>query len=167
MLKSIIAGAAFAAVSVLGATAASAAEDWVAVERSIDVNAPAAKVWGMIGGYCDFGKVRNIPCTYTKGTGGLGTVRKLNNAVEEVKVGEGIYSYGYFQTVGTRTNQRYHGNMSVVPSRDGKTSKIVYTLIYDQGVLKDDAERASTKASTETSFQSAIEAMKKMVEGGK
>ena len=83
MLKSIIAGAAFAAVSVLGATAASAAEDWVAVERSIDVNAPAAKVWGMIGGYCDFGKVRNIPCTYTKGTGGLGTVRKLNNAVEE------------------------------------------------------------------------------------
>lgn len=163
-MKTIIAGAAFALIA---ASSASAAEDWVAVERSIDVKAPAAKVWAQVGGYCDFGKVRNVPCVYTKGAGGLGTVRKLNNVTEEVKVGEGIYSYGYFQTVGARTAQRYHGNVSVVPSKDGKTSKIVYTLIYDQGVLKDDAERASTKTTTEASFQTAIETMKKMVEGGK
>jgi opacity protein-like surface antigen len=163
LLKSILAGAAVALV----ATAATAAEDWVTVVRTIEVKAPAAKVWGLVGGYCDFGKVRNVPCVYTKGAGGLGTIRKLNGVTEEVKVGEGQYSYGYFQTVGARTQARYHGNVSVTPSADNKTSKIAYTLIYDQAGFASDAERASQKAAMETSFQEAIETMKKMAEGAK
>jgi hypothetical protein len=50
---------------------------------------------------------------------------------------------------------------------DGKASKIVYTLIYDQGALKDDAERASTAATLGTRFQGAIEQMKAFVEAAK
>ena len=166
MLKSILAGAALALVATAG-SAAPAAEDWVTVVRTAEVNAPAAKLWGLVGGYCEFGKVRNVNCTYKKGTGGLGTIRVLNGVTEEVKVGEGHYSYGYFQTAGARVIARYHGNMSAIPSADGKTSKLVYTLIYDQAGFPSDAERASQKAAMETSFQDAVNIMKKMAEEAK
>jgi hypothetical protein len=157
--------AAGAVLAVLASNGASAAEDWTAVERSIAVNAPAEKVWSLIGGYCQANKNRGAPCDFVKGTGGLGTNRKVSPTTEEVKVAEGVYSYGYFQTLGTNTGLRYHGNVSVVP--DGKASKIVYTLIYDQGALKDDAERASTAATMGTRFQGAIEQMKAFVEAAK
>lgn len=161
MLRGMMAGAVLA----LAATSAMAAEDWVAVERSIAVNASAEKVWSQIGGYCQANKNRNAPCDFINGTGGLGTDRKLNPTTEEVKTAEGLYSYGYFQTLGANTGLRYHGNVSVVP--EGKSSKIVYTLIYDQGALKDDAERASTAATMGTRFQGAIEQMKTFVEAAK
>jgi hypothetical protein len=165
MIKTMLAGAALA-LAATTSSAAPAAEDWVTVVRTAEINAPAAKVWGLVGDYCAFGKVRNIPCTYKKGSGGLGTIRVLNGTTEEVKVGEGQYSYGYFQTVGARTQARYHGNMSVLPT--GATgSRIVYTLIYDQAGFASDAERASQKAAMETSFQDAVNIMKKMAEEAK
>ncbi len=159
MLKTIIAGAAFALI----ATAAFAAEDWVAVERSIEVKAPAAKVWGLLGGYCAANKARGAPCDFTKGTGELGTIRKLNPTTEEVKVAEGQYSYGYMQTLGASTPLRYHGNISVLPV-SGASSKIVYTLVYDQGALATDAERETTRNTFGTRFQGAIEQMKTLAE---
>lgn len=159
--------AAGAALVFAAAAPAMAAEDWVTVLRTIDVARPASAVWAVYGGYCEFGKVRNVSCVYTRGDGGLGTIRRLANAVEEVKVGESPYSYAYFQTVGDRVNQRYHGNLSVVPSADNKRSRIVYTLIYDQGTLASDAQRAAVRAGLETAFQRDVEKMKATVEGAK
>lgn len=162
-MKSILAGAALA----LAATGASAAEDWVTVVRSAEIARPASQVWALVGGFCDFGKVRKVSCTYKKGTGGLGSIRVLNGVTEEVKVGEGQFSYGYFQTVGARVAARYHGNMSAIPSADGKTTRMVYTLTYDQAGFPSDAERASQKAAMETSFQEAVDTMKAMAEAAK
>ncbi len=167
MLKSILAGGAIALAAGSLASGASAAEDWVTVVRSAEIARPASAVWALVGGYCEFGKVRKVSCTYKKGTGGLGTIRVLNGVTEEVKVGEGQYSYGYFQTVGARTQARYHGNMSAIPSADGKTTKMVYTLIYDQAGFATDAERASQKAAMETGFQDAVDTIKAMAEAAK
>ena len=159
MLRALICGAVLA----LAASAALAAEDWVAVERTIEVKAPAAKVWGLLGGYCAANKARGAPCDFTKGTGELGTIRKLNPTTEEVKVAEGQYSYGYMQTLGASTPLRYHGNISVLPV-SGASSKIVYTLVYDQGALATDAERETTRNTFGTRFQGAIEQMKTLAE---
>jgi hypothetical protein len=52
----------------------------------------------------------------------------------------------------------------VLPQGDGKSSNIVYTLIYDQGVLASDAEREATRTTFGTRFQGAIEQMKALAE---
>lgn len=47
-----------------------------------------------------------------------------------------------------------------------KTSKIVYTLMYDNSMLPDDAAREKDKASRTAMFTGAINNMKILAEGG-
>src|SRR6516162_11041376 len=60
----------------------------------------------------------------------------------------------------------YHGTLEARPVTP-TTSKIVYTLFFDNSMLPDDAARAADKERRRTRFMQALQNMKTLVEGGK
>jgi len=140
---------------------------YVAIPLEIDVNRPAADVWARIGKYCDIAEWLQIPagCKMLSGVEGeVGSVRSIAN---EVLVGKSQYSYTYTQTVRAgRPYNLYHGTLEARPVTD-KTSKIVYTLMYDNSMLPDDAAREKDKLNRTATFQRAMTNMKTLAEGGK
>jgi hypothetical protein len=139
---------------------------YVTIPLEITVDRPAADVWKRVGKYCDIGEWLQIPagCKILSGTDGeIGAVRSVAN---EVLVGRSQYSYTYTQTPRNgRPYNLYHGTVEVRPVTD-KTSKIVYTLLYDNSMLPDDAAREKDKASRTATFTRAIQNMKVLAEGG-
>jgi len=139
---------------------------YVTIPLEIAVDRPAAEVWKRVGKYCDISEWLQIPagCKILSGTDGeIGSVRSVAN---EVLVGKSQYSYTYTQTPRNgRPYNLYHGTVEVRPVTD-KTSKIVYTLMYDNSMLPDDAAREKDKASRTATFQRAIQNMKTLAEGG-
>src|SRR4030095_131676 len=95
--------------------------------------------------------------------GEVGAVRSIGR---EVLVGKTDLSYTYTQpaTEG-RPYMLYHGPLEAKPV-PATTSKIVYTLMWDNSTLADDAARERDKAQRTTTFTRAIENMKILAEGG-
>lgn len=139
---------------------------YVTIPLEIAVDRPAADVWKRIGKYCDIAEWLQIPagCKILSGTEGeVGSVRSVAN---EVLVGKTPLSYTYTQTVRAgRPYNLYHGTLEARPVTD-KTSKIVYTLMYDNSMMADDAAREKDKASRTATFQRAMTNMKILAEGG-
>jgi len=139
---------------------------YTTIPLEIAVDRPAAEVWKRVGKYCDIGEWLQIPagCKILSGTDGeVGAVRSVAN---EVLVGKSQYSYTYTQTPRNgRPYNLYHGTVEVRPVTD-KTSKIVYTLMYDNSMLADDAAREKDKAGRVATFTRAIQNMKTLAEGG-
>jgi hypothetical protein len=132
----------------------------------INVAKPAKEVWSKVGGYCDISKWLNVDCKITSGNGGIGTVRVLaGGRVTEILIGATDLSYGYTQPVkeGTWYNL-YHGFLEAKPVTD-KTSKLVYTLMYDISDKADKSEKDKDIANRKMRFEGALENMKKMAEG--
>ena len=138
--------------------------NYVTIPLEIMVNRPAADVWKRVGKYCDIGEWLRVQCTIISGRDGeVGAVRSIGN---EILVGKTELSYTYTQPV--REGQPYilyHGTVEARPVT-ATTSKIVYTLIYDNSTLADDAAREADKARRTQQFQTAIENMKILAEGG-
>jgi len=130
----------------------------------IDVNRSAADVWKRIGKFCDIGEWFQIPCTITQGKDGeFGAVRSVAN---EVLVGKTELSYTYTQPVRAgRPYDLYHGTLEARPVTP-TTSKLVYTLTYDNSMLADDAAKAADRARRLTTFTRALQNMKTLAEGG-
>ena len=63
-------------------------------------------------------------------------------------------------------NAFYHGNLEV-KALTPKTSRIVYTLMYDNSMLPDDAARTRDLETRRTTFMRAMNNMKILAEGGK
>ena len=139
---------------------------YTTIPLEIAVDRPAAEVWKRVGKYCDIGEWLQIPagCKILSGTDGeVGAVRSVAN---EVLVGKSQFSYTYTQTPRNgRPYNLYHGTVEVRPVTD-KTSKIVYTLMYDNSMLADDAAREKDKAGRVATFTRAIQNMKTLAEGG-
>jgi len=139
---------------------------YTTIPLEIAVDRPAAEVWKRVGKYCDIGEWLQIPagCKILSGTDGeVGAVRSVAN---EVLVGKSQYSYTYTQTPRNgRPYNLYHGTVEVRPVTD-KTSKIVYTLMFDNSMLADDAAREKDKAGRVATFTRAIQNMKTLAEGG-
>jgi hypothetical protein len=137
---------------------------YTTINLEIAVNRPAADVWKRIGKYCDIGEWLQVPCTILSGKDGeVGTVRSVAN---EILVGKTELSYTYTQPV--REGQPYnlyHGTLEVRPLT-ATTSKIVYTLLYDNSMLPDDAARERDKTQRTTRFTAAMQNMKTLAEGG-
>ena len=140
---------------------------YITIPLEIAVDRPAAEVWKRIGKYCDIAEWLQIPggCKMLSGVEGeVGSVRSIAN---EVLVGKTELSYTYTQTVRAgRPYNLYHGTLEARPVTD-KTSKIVYTLMYDNSMLPDEAAREKDKASRTATFQRAMTNMKTLAEGGK
>jgi hypothetical protein len=145
-------------------SSAVAAPTYISIPLEIAVNRPAAEVWKRVGKYCDIGEWLRIPCTITSGKDGeFGAVRSV---ASEVLVGKTELSYTYTQPVRDgRPYNLYHGTVEARPVTP-TTSKIVYTLFFDNSMLADDAARAADRARRVTQFTTALENMKILAEGG-
>ncbi len=140
---------------------------YTTIPLEIDVNRPAAEVWARIGKYCDISEWLQIPAGCKMLSGAEGEVGSVRSIANEVLVGKTQYSYTYTQTVRAgRPYNLYHGTLEVRPVSD-KTSKIVYTLMYDNSMLADDAAREKDKVGRTATFQRAMTNMKTLAEGGK
>src|SRR6185312_3451264 len=149
---------------VLGTAAASAATyDYATVVVSVDVARPADAVWKKVGSFCDIGPVLKMKCAYISGNGGLGTVRHLSGRfdVDEVMVAKTSHSYTYTQP---NTKNLYHGTVDV-ESTGPDSSKITYSVFYDESGLKTDEDRAKSRDRYKKNFTAALETMKQMAEG--
>jgi len=137
---------------------------YTSIHMEIDVNRPAAEVWKRVGKYCDIGEWLRVPCTITSSKDGeFGTIRSVGS---EVLVGKTDLSYTYTQPVRVgQTYNLYHGTLEAKPVT-ATTSKLVYTLLYDNSMLPDDAARERDKAQRTARFMQALENMKTLAEGG-
>ena len=128
------------------------------------MNAPVDAVWARVGKYCDIGEWGIPNCTILSGDGNsLGTVRSIGH---EVLVGKTKYSYTYTQPVreGVAYNM-YHGSLEAVALTD-KTTRLNYTLVFDNSNLADDAARNKDIDNRRTRFTRMLENMKTLSEGG-
>jgi hypothetical protein len=139
---------------------------YVSIPLEITVNKPAAEVWKRIGKYCDIGEWFQIPggCTITQGKDGeFGAVRSVAN---EILVGKTELSYTYTQPVRAgRPYILYHGTLEARPVT-ATTSKLVYTLVYDNSTLGDDAAKEKDRQTRTATFTRALQNMKTIAEGG-
>ena len=145
-------------------SSAVAAPTYAFIPLEITVNRPAAEVWKRVGKYCDIGEWLRIACTITSGKDGeFGAVRSV---ADEILVGKTELSYTYTQPVrADRPYNQYHGTLEARPVT-ATTSKLVYTLMFDNSVLADDAARERDKAQRTTQFTQALQNMKILAEGG-
>ena len=140
---------------------------YATIPIELEVNRPAAEVWKRIGKYCDIGEWLQIPAGCSIVSGKDGEVGAVRSVAGEVLVGKTEFSYTYTQTVRAgRPYNLYHGTLEVRPLTD-KTSKIIYTLMYDNSMMADDAAREKDKASRTATFTRAVQNMKTLAEGGK
>ena len=137
---------------------------YLSIPLEIEVNRPAAEVWKRVGKYCDIGEWLRIPCTITSGKDGeFGAVRSVAG---EILVGRTELSYTYTQAVRTdRPYNLYHGTLEARPVTP-TTSKLVYTLVFDNSMLADDAARDRDRTQKIATFTRALENMKILAEGG-
>jgi hypothetical protein len=137
---------------------------YVTIPLEITVNRPAAEVWKRVGKWCDVGEWLQIPCTITWGKDGEpGAVRSVAN---EILVGKTELSYTYTQPV--RIGQPYnlyHGTLEARPLT-ATTSKLIYTLMFDNSTLPDAPARDRDIAAKTATFTRALQNMKTLAEGG-
>ena len=137
---------------------------YITIPLEIAVNKPAAEVWKRVGKYCDIGEWFRIPCTIVSGKDGeVGSVRSVAG---EVLVGKTELSYTYTQTVKPNVPYNlYHGTLEA-RLVTATTSKLVYTLVFDNSMLADDAAREKDRAQKTATFTRALDNMKILAEGG-
>ncbi len=128
------------------------------------MNRPAAEVWKRVGKYCDIAEWFQVACTITSGKDGeVGAVRSVGG---EVMVGKTDLSYTYGQTPRPgRPYNYYHGTLEARPVT-ATTSKLVYTLMYDNAMLPDDDARTKDITQRRARFTQALQNMKILAEGG-
>jgi hypothetical protein len=141
---------------------------YVSIPLEIAVSRSAAEVWKRTGKYCDIQEWLQVDCAIISGKDGeTGAVRSLRNgAVIEILVAKTALSYTYTQPVreGPRYNL-YHGTVEAVPM-SATTSKLVYTLVFDNSMLADDAAREKDIQQRTAQFTRALKNMKTLAEGG-
>ena len=139
--------------------------EYTTIKLEIDIAKPAKEVWAKVGGYCDIAEWLKVECTITSGDGGVGTVRVLaGGRVTEILVAQTELSYGYTQPV--REGQfynLYHGFMEARPVTE-RTSKMLYTLVYDISDKPDQAAKDADIARRRGMFEGALQNIKAIAE---
>jgi hypothetical protein len=137
---------------------------YVSIVMEVAVERPAVDVWKRVGKYCDIADWLRVNCTITSGKDGeVGAVRSVGN---EVMVGRTELSYTYTQPVREgRPYNMYHGTLEARPVT-ATTSKLVYTLMFDNSMLADDTARQADIERRRTQFTQALQNMKILAEGG-
>jgi hypothetical protein len=144
-----------------------AAPTYISIPMEITVNKPAAEVWKRVGKYCDIAEWFQIAtgCQITAGKDGeVGAVRTVGS---EILVGRTELSYTYTQPVRDgRPYNLYHGTLEARPI-NARTSKLVYTLMYDNSLVPGDAAAKQAEIDRrKASFERALANMKILAEGG-
>lgn len=133
----------------------------------IEVNRPIDAVWARIGKFCDVGEWLQTTCAITSGSANeLGAVRTVRNSVVELMVAKTDFSYTY--TMPPRVGVPYnmaHGTL-LAKVMTASTTKLVYSFVYDNSMLADDAARGTEAAARRTRVTKALQNMKILAEGG-
>lgn len=139
---------------------------YLSLPLEITVNRPVGEVWKRIGKYCDISEWLQIAAGCTILSGKDGEIGAVRSVATEVLVGKTEYSYTYTQPVRAgRPYNLYHGTLearALTPT----TTRLLYTLIYDNSMLPDDAAREKDRASRAAVFTRALNNMKTIAEGG-
>jgi hypothetical protein len=137
---------------------------YASIEMEVTVDKPAAEVWKRVGKYCDIGEWLRVACTITSGKDGeLGAVRSVGT---EVLVAKTEFSYTYTQPPREgRPYNLYHGTLEARPLT-ATTTRLLYSLVFDNSMLADDAAREADKTRRRTQFTNALQNMKILAEGG-
>lgn len=153
-----------AGLGVCGGLAA-AEPEYATIELEIDIARPADEVWAKVGGYCAIAEWLEVDCEITSGDGGMGTVRVLaGGRVTEILVAKTDLSYGYTQpAVEGQFYNLYHGFMEARPVTD-RTSKMLYTLVYDISDKADQAAKDADIARRTGMFEGALQNIKRIAE---
>lgn len=139
---------------------------YLVIPLEIAIDRPAAEVWKRIGKYCDIAEWLQIAAGCKMLSGVEGEVGSVRSVANEVLVGKTEFSYTYTQPVRAgRPYNLYHGTLEVRPVT-AKTSRLYYTLVYDNSMLPDEAAREKDKASRTATFTRAIQNIKILAEGG-
>lgn len=148
-----------AALSLAGA--AQAATDFVTIPLETTVNAPADVAWKKVSGYCDIGAWFKTTCTISSGKDGeVGAVRVIAGRVTELLVAKTAWSYTYSQP---KSPIDYHGTLEIRPV-DKKTSKLLYTLVYDAAALPDPTKKDADVAGRTKQFTGLLATIKGVAE---
>lgn len=154
MLRTTCFAACAAALSI--AAPAQAAGDYVAIVQETEIAAPAETAWAKVKGYCDIGAWLNTTCEITSGKDGeLGAVRKIAGRIDEVIVAVTPMSYTYADV---DPKILYHGTVEIRPV-DARTSKLVYSLFFDQASIPQD-QREANRARRAAMFKGVMATMK-------
>lgn len=141
---------------------------YATMAESIVVDAPVAKAWARVGGFCDITEWMNSPewedCRYLQGEGGPGSVRSI---VNEVLVGKTQHSYTYAQPPrkGTLYNLA-HGTLAA-EALTSATTRLTYTMLWEDSMLPDDAARKQNEEARRGRVTVWLKNMKVLAEGGK
>jgi hypothetical protein len=129
-----------------------------------DVKASADQTWARVGKFCDIGEWAFPDCKLIQGDGGVGSERTI---VNEVLVGKTKYSYTYAQPPRNDAKYNlYHATLAVEPVT-ATTSKLVYTFLYDNSMMADDAARQAEIDGRKKRFTGYLQNMKVLAETGK
>jgi len=135
--------------------------EYVTVPLEATLNVPADVAWKKIGGYCDIGTWMKTTCVVTSGTDGeVGAVRRIANRVDEVLVAKTPMSYTYAQP---KSPIDYHGTVEVRPI-DRKSSKLLYTLVYDVAGMASAEAKTADQNRRRTQFTNVVSTMKGIAE---
>ncbi len=147
---------------------------YISIPMEVMVNKPAAEVWKRVGKFCDIAEwLQAGNCTITAGKDGeVGAVRSVGG---EVLVAKTELSYTYTQTSAYQARpgrggvvapyNLYHGTLEARPVT-ATTTKLIYTLFFDNSMLADDAAREADRVSKAMRFTGALNNMKILAEGG-
>jgi hypothetical protein len=119
------------------------------------------ETWQCVGGFTDSGKFSDVRSVLESGGGGLGSIRRVDDAVVEKMVAQGRHFYVYVQIEGAMAHLGYHGCLAV-EEVGADHSLIVYTLVYDEEGL-DPARRESERGRLTRRFQDRLQAMSEYV----
>ena len=140
---------------------------YISIPFEISVDRPAGDVWTRIDKYCTVSDVLSLDCRIIAGREGeVGAVRQVSGTILEIIVGRTAMSYTYAAAVrpGQPYNM-YHGTIEVRPITPA-TSKILYTLTYDNSILADEAARDKDRATKVAIFSKVLTNLKTLAEHG-
>lgn len=139
---------------------------YVTIALETIVNKPLADTWKRIGSYCAIGEWLQIPTGCKMLSGNDGEVGSVRSVANEILVGRTEYSYTYTQPVRAgRPYNMYHGTLEA-RAASPTTTRLLYTLMYDNSMMADAAARDKDKASRAATFTRALANMKTLAEGG-
>lgn len=139
---------------------------YVTINLETTVNKPVADVWKRIGSYCAISEWLQIAAGCKILAGKDNEVGAVRSVATEVLVAKTEYSYTYTQPVRAgRPYNLYHGTLEA-RAASPTTTRLLYTLIFDNSMLPDDAAREKDKAARTATFTRALSNMKTLAEGG-
>jgi hypothetical protein len=177
ILKSALVGAALA-LSALSGAAWAHGPTRQKTTQTVDINAPADKVWAVIGNFQDMSWVPAVKAT--TGTGGntpdvakrhldLGGGASLDEELTKYDADKHSYSY-YVPTIDVKVLpvNNYSSTIDVVPGPDGKTSTVEWRGAFYRGYPNNDPppelnDEAAVKA-VDALYRSTLDALKKKIE---